>query len=118
MAKAKVKSEKVDHVKFNHDTLGFISVQGNAAGSDDYDIEVSISDGEDRLNLYLNANWQSKNPVELLKMYQEGISKALEFVAKASKMGPRENVWGANSINKQTEDKIRAKKSSAKPKPL
>jgi hypothetical protein len=47
MAKAKVKSEKVDHVKFNHDTLGFISVQGNAAGSDDYDIEVSISDGED-----------------------------------------------------------------------
>jgi hypothetical protein len=49
-------------------------------------------------------------------MYQEGISKALEFVAKASKMGPRENVWNTNSINKQTEDKIRAKKPLAKAK--
>ena len=116
MAKAKTKREKVDHVKFNHDTLGFISVQGNAAGSDDYDIEVAISDGEDRLNLYLNANWQSKNPVELLKMYQEGIGKALEFVTKASKMGPRGSIWETNSINKQTEDKIRAKKPLAKAK--
>jgi len=116
MVKAKAKREKVDHVKFNHDTLGFISVQGSAAGSDDYDISVSMSDGEDRVNLYLNANWQSKNPVELLKMYQEGIGKALEFVTKASKMGTRGSIWETNSINKQTENKIRAKKPLAKAK--
>jgi hypothetical protein len=93
-------------------------VQGSAAGSDDYDISVSMSDGEDRLNLYLNANWQSKSPVELLKMYQEGIGKALEFVTKAGKMGTRGSIWETNSPKKPAEPKASKAAGSAKPKPL
>jgi hypothetical protein len=116
---AKAKREKIDHVKFDHKSLGFVSVQGSAAGSNDYDLTVLVSDGESRLNLFLNPQWEAAPPLALLKMYQEGINKAIEFITSAAKMPAAPNVWsikGINSINKQTEEKIRAKKPAAKAK--
>lgn len=82
---AKVKTEKLNFSKFFPESTAFVSINGEAKGSDDFHIDVKIGDGEKSVSLW-TSDWYKGDPVATLKAIQEGVTKALEFQQKALKM--------------------------------
>ena len=85
MAKAKVKTEKLNFSKFFPESTAFVSISGEAKGSDDFHIDVKIGDGEKSVSLW-TSDWYKGDPLATLKAIQEGVTKAIEFQQKALKM--------------------------------
>ena len=85
MAKAKAKTEKLNFSKFFPESTAFVSISGEAKGSDDFHIDVKIGDGEKSVSLW-TSDWYKGDPLATLKAIQEGVTKAIEFQQKALKM--------------------------------
>ena len=85
MAKAKVKTEKLNFSKFFPESASYVTINGEAKGSDDFHIDVKIGDGEKSVSLW-TSDWYKGDPLATLKAIQEGVTKAIEFQQKALKM--------------------------------
>jgi len=81
----KSKSDKLKFSKFFPDSTSYVSITGRASGSDDFNINVRIGDGDDSISLF-TTDWYKDDGLATLKAIQEGITKAIEFQQKALKM--------------------------------
>jgi hypothetical protein len=89
---AKVKTEKLNFSKFFPQSTSFVSISGWATGSDNFNVDVKIGDGDKSVSLY-TSDWFKNDGLETLKAIQEGVTKAIEFQQKALKLPKAENVW-------------------------
>lgn len=82
MAKAKVKTEKLNFSKFFPDSTSFVSVTGSAVSPDDFNVSVKIGDGSESISIYA-SDWYKDDALSTLKAIQEGVQKAIDFHQKA-----------------------------------
>lgn len=87
---AKAKAEKLNFSKFFPDSTSFVSVSGSAVGSDDFNLNVKIGDGENAVTIYA-SEWFKDDALAHLKAIQEGVQKAIDFHQKALSL-PKLNV--------------------------
>lgn len=85
---AKAKQEKVDFSKFFPADCYYVSVNGKAKGSDHYDAELNIGDGNSRVTFALSDFFGKDSSMNMLKAVQDGIQKMMEFHQKVMKMPP------------------------------
>ena len=96
MAKAKVKTEKLNFSKFFPESTSFVSVTGSAVSPDDFNVSVKIGDGSESISIF-TSDWYKDDALSTLKAIQEGVQKAIEFHQKALKL-PKvavPEVWSA-----------------------
>lgn len=84
MAKAK-KVEKLNFSKFFPESTSYVTVTGQALGSDDFCVNVRLGDGDNSITLFTNE-WYKGDSLSTLKAIQEGVTKAIEFQQKALKL--------------------------------
>ena len=88
---AKAKQEKVDFSKFFPADCYYVSVNGKAQGSDHYDAELNIGDGNSRVTFALSDIFGRDSSMNMLKAVQDGIQKMMEFHQKVMKMPPADS---------------------------
>ena len=110
---AKAKTEKLNFSKFFPESTNFIVVSGEAKSPTDFDLSVKIGDGSDQATFYL-SDWMGGD-LNALKAIQEGITKAIEFHAKALKLpkAPASPFSGWDDILPTTVKKAVPKKKAA-----
>jgi hypothetical protein len=89
---AKTKTEKLNFSKFFPQSSAFVTVSGEAVGSDDFHVRVKIGDGDEAITIF-TTDYVGNESLAALKAIQEGVAKAIEFQQKALKLPKVESVW-------------------------
>lgn len=110
-----MKKEKISFAKFFPESHSFVTLSGNAKGSDDFGVSLDISDGSDTVRFYL-SDWHNGEAVKMLENLKKAIEMTMAFQAKALGMKPSERPGRFMDILNGAMDEVKpaAKKPAAK----